>query len=74
MRLEFSGIVMETRGDRTARDKRRGPNSVVIEYIGADGFEYRKRFNSYSWPIEFPKSGENSEITRIAQAMAANPQ
>lgn len=61
MILTFKRVEHEIEGKRSAYDKRRKPNSVIVVYIGEDGWEYRKRFSSYGKP-EVPQSGTHAEL------------
>lgn len=60
MKLTLSHIVEKSYG-RHATDRRRMVHSVIASYTGEDGYEYRKRFVSYSDPV-IPKSGTHKEL------------
>ena len=53
-------VLRETKHSPT-QDMRRKLNYVVVSYLGTDGHEYRKSFESYSDP-EIPDMGTHPEI------------
>ena len=64
MHLTLSHIVKREEKHRSFADKRRKITCVIASYIGEDGHEYRKSFESYDDPA-IPKSGKNSEISTL---------
>jgi hypothetical protein len=64
MKLEIIGIIRREEKHRSFGDRRRKVNHVTASYLGQDGLEYRKSFESYSDPI-VPTSGSNAEITKL---------
>ena len=61
MRLELVRIVKKAK-QRSCTDNRRIVNTVTAEYMGEDGFTYRKTYESYGEPI-VPQHGDNVALT-----------
>ena len=61
MRLELVRIVKKAK-QRSYTDNRRIVNAVTAEYMGEDGFTYRKTYESYEEPI-IPPHGDNIVLT-----------
>jgi hypothetical protein len=64
MRLKLANIVRREKKHRSAGDRRKKVNYVLASYIGEDGREYRKSFESYGEPF-IPAFGTNEEITNM---------
>ena len=61
MNLRLINIVRRTVSKPTG-DRRRKLNIVVASYLGEDGYEYRKQFESYDTP-DIPEQGTSKELT-----------
>lgn len=64
MLLNLNYIVSESEGVRAVKDRRFRVYSVIASYIGADGQEYRKRFEAKNPPI-VPKQGTHEELNKL---------
>lgn len=61
MKLELQRLIKKGK-QRSYSDNRRMVNMVTAEYLGVDGYIYRKTFESYDIPI-VPQFGENKDLT-----------
>jgi hypothetical protein len=64
MKLKLASIVRREEKHRASGDRRRKVNYVLASYVGEDGREYRKSFESYGEPI-VPAFGTNEELTML---------
>ena len=65
MQLKLSHIVRKEQKHHCINDERRKTNYILASYIGDDGQEYRKSFESYYTPF-VPEQGENKEISKLS--------
>lgn len=50
----------------SVQDQRRRVNYVLAEYRDAEGYEYRKSFESYGDPV-VPESGDHKQLNALAR-------
>lgn len=65
MILTLAGIVERSEKHRCVMDERRRTNFVLASYLGEDGHEYRKGFESYSSPIVLER-GTHAELNALS--------
>jgi hypothetical protein len=64
MRLYLKSIILKKEKHTCIADNRRKTNYVLASYIGEDGHEYRKSFESYNIP-NIPKEGTHEYLNAI---------
>lgn len=66
MTLTLVQVIKVDEGTRSTRDRRRRVDAYLAEYRGADGYEYRKRFEVAPGgaPI-IPATGSNASLTAL---------
>ena len=65
MLLTLDDIIERQEKHRCISDERRRTIYVLASYIGEDGYEYRKSFESYNDPV-VPKIGTHKELNGLA--------
>ncbi len=64
--LRLQRIVRTEQKYKDIQDQRRRVNFVLAEYRDAEGYEYRKSFESYNDPI-VPERGTHKELNILAR-------